>query len=98
MVNLLIKVGGAQVDGRDRCRRTALHAAAWRGRASVLRALLQHGADPAAVCTQGATPLGIAAQEGHEECVLWLLQHGADPMQADHCGNLDNIYINLNLV
>ncbi|XP_038219833.1 ankyrin repeat domain-containing protein 50, partial [Zerene cesonia] len=86
MVNLLIKVGGAAVDGRDRCARTALHAAAWRGRAAALRALLAHGADPAAVCTQGATPLGIAAQEGHEECVLWLLQHGADPLQADHCG------------
>ncbi|XP_026331683.1 ankyrin repeat domain-containing protein 50-like, partial [Hyposmocoma kahamanoa] len=86
MVNLLIKVGGALVDGRDRCLRTALHAAAWRGRAAVLRALLKHGADAAAVCTQGATPLGIAAQEGHEECVLWLLQHGADPLQADHCG------------
>ncbi|XP_052748946.1 ankyrin repeat domain-containing protein 50 isoform X2 [Galleria mellonella] len=86
MVNLLIKVGGAVVDGRDRCARTALHAAAWRGRAPALRALLQHGASPSAVCTQGATPLGIAAQEGHEECVLWLLQHGADPLQADHCG------------
>ncbi|CAG9794413.1 unnamed protein product [Diatraea saccharalis] len=86
MVNLLIKVGGAAVDGRDRCGRTALHAASWRGRCGVLRALLQRGADPAAVCTQGATPLGIAAQEGHEECVLWLLQHGADPTQADHCG------------
>uniref|UniRef100_A0A2A4JPK8 Uncharacterized protein n=1 Tax=Heliothis virescens TaxID=7102 RepID=A0A2A4JPK8_HELVI len=58
MVNLLIKVGGAAVDGRDRCRRTALHAAAWRGRVNVLRALLDQGADPAAVCTQGATPLG----------------------------------------
>ncbi|CAH0713010.1 unnamed protein product, partial [Brenthis ino] len=86
MVNMLIKVGGAAVDGRDRCARTALHAAAWRGRTAALRALLQHGASPAAVCTQGATPLGIAAQEGHEECVLWLLQHGADPLQADHCG------------
>ncbi|XP_061728069.1 ankyrin repeat domain-containing protein 50 isoform X1 [Cydia pomonella] len=86
MVNLLIKVGGADVDGRDRCGRTALHAAAWRGRGAVLAALLAHGADTAAVCTQGATPLGIAAQEGHEECVLWLLQHGADPLQADHCG------------
>ncbi|CAK1592916.1 unnamed protein product [Parnassius mnemosyne] len=86
MVNLLITVGGALVDGRDRCARTALHAAAWRGRAPALRALLRHGASPSAVCTQGATPLGIAAQEGHEECVLWLLQHGADPLQADHCG------------
>ncbi|CAK1546423.1 unnamed protein product [Leptosia nina] len=86
MVNLLIKVGGAEVDGRDRCARTALHAAAWRGRTAALKALLKHGASPAAVCTQGATPLGIAAQEGHEECVLWLLQHGADPLQADHCG------------
>ncbi|XP_053621795.1 ankyrin repeat domain-containing protein 50-like isoform X2 [Plodia interpunctella] len=86
MVNLLIKVGGAAVDGRDRCARTALHAAAWRGRTPVLKTLLQHGASPAAVCTQGASPLGIAAQEGHEECVLWLLQHGADPLQADHCG------------
>ncbi|KAJ8706276.1 hypothetical protein PYW08_010902 [Mythimna loreyi] len=86
MVNLLIKVGGAAVDGRDRCLRTALHAAAWRGRTHVLRTLLKHGASPSAVCTQGATPLGIAAQEGHEECVLWLLQHGADPQQADHCG------------
>ncbi|XP_047513171.1 ankyrin repeat domain-containing protein 50 [Pieris napi] len=86
MVNLLVKVGGAEVDGRDRCARTALHAAAWRGRTAALRALLKHGASPAAVCTQGATPLGIAAQEGHEECVLWLLQHGADPLQADHCG------------
>ncbi|XP_013143376.1 PREDICTED: ankyrin repeat domain-containing protein 50 isoform X1 [Papilio polytes] len=86
MVNLLITVGGARVDGRDRCARTALHAAAWRGRTAALKALLRHGASPSAVCTQGATPLGIAAQEGHEECVLWLLQHGADPMQADHCG------------
>ncbi|XP_068622385.1 ankyrin repeat domain-containing protein 50 [Battus philenor] len=86
MINLLITVGGARVDGRDRCARTALHAAAWRGRTAALKALLRHGASPSAVCTQGATPLGIAAQEGHEECVLWLLQHGADPMQADHCG------------
>lgn len=55
MVNM---TGGAAVDGRDRCARTALHAAAWRGRTATLRTLLEHGADPAAVCTQGATPLG----------------------------------------
>ena len=51
--------GGAAIDGRDRCSRTALHAAAWRGRSAALKALLQNGASPSAVCTQGATPLGI---------------------------------------
>nr|XP_037875505.1 LOW QUALITY PROTEIN: ankyrin repeat domain-containing protein 50 [Bombyx mori] len=86
MVNLLITVGGARADGRDAARRTALHAAAWRGRRAALHALLRHGADPSALCSQGATPLGIAAQEGHEECVLYLLQYGADPQQTDHCG------------
>nr|XP_032525630.1 ankyrin repeat domain-containing protein 50 [Danaus plexippus plexippus] len=96
MVNLLIKVGGASVDGRDRCSRTALHAAAWRGRAGVLRTLLEHGADPAAVCTQGATPLGKLTDTAYTYilsnkiniCRICdnIIGGGADPLQADHCG------------
>lgn len=86
IIELLVKEGGASIDARDNCFRTALHAAAWQGNEQALGVLLRLGADPSAVCSQGATPLSIAAQEGYANCVYLLMKYGANEEHRDHCG------------
>ncbi|GLG93733.1 Tyrosine-protein kinase Shark [Gryllus bimaculatus] len=56
---------------------SALHLAAWAGRAEAARALLARGADVAAVDRCGRTPLHLAAEHGQAECVGALVGAGA---------------------
>lgn len=72
----------AAVDRRDAIGRTAAHHAAWRGRAAVIVALADAGADLDARDADGNTPLQLAAAEGHVATVAALLQRdAAAPLQ-----------------
>jgi cytohesin len=64
---------------------TPLHAAALRGHADCVRALIAHGADVEAEAQLGdRTPLQLAAREGRRDAVLALIDGGAAPDVGDH--------------
>ncbi|KAI8463004.1 MAG: hypothetical protein J3K34DRAFT_159942, partial [Monoraphidium minutum] len=63
----------AVLQGRGAEQRTALHLAAAEGDANMLRLLLQHGADVAAMDAAGEVPLIVAARQGHLAVVRELL-------------------------
>jgi ankyrin repeat protein len=63
---------------------TALHASIAGNHISIVKLLLQHGADMNSACEgelrKGFTPLHVAAHFNRTEMVRLLLQHGADPL------------------
>ena len=67
---------------------TPLHLAAFYGHREAATVLLDHGADAAAVSTNGMAnqPLHAAAAGRHLELVELLLAHGADPNARQHGG------------
>ncbi|XP_049770205.1 cortactin-binding protein 2-like isoform X1 [Schistocerca cancellata] len=66
---------------------TALHWAAGRGDAAVVRLLLSAASDPNARTLGGQTPLHLAARNGHAEAAAALLQAGADRGVRTDWGN-----------
>ncbi|XP_057659384.1 kinase D-interacting substrate of 220 kDa B isoform X4 [Diorhabda carinulata] len=66
-----------QVDDKDENGTTALMVAAGKGRLSIVRELLAHGADPNIEDNDSWTALLCAAKEGHTDIVLQLLDHNA---------------------
>ena len=75
----MLLYAGANLEATTRIgRHTPLHVAGRSGRAPVVRALLDAGADPHARTASGATALHLAAQAGNAEAVAALLDHGAD--------------------
>ena len=54
-----------------------------RGRANVVKVLLEHGADPNLADKYGRTALHAAAREGDVIMVSELLKHGANPKKKD---------------
>ena len=58
---------------------TLLHAAAFKGRRSLVESLITAGADVEALAGQSFTPLASAAHKGHVGCVRVLLAAGASP-------------------
>ena len=81
VVRILIEYDPANVNVRDEFGWTPLHWAS-EGRnfkdGSVVRLLLEHGADINAQSLHGLTPLHSASMEGELEVVRLLLEHGAD--------------------
>ncbi len=65
---------------------TPLHSAAAGKHPSVVKLLLEHGADPNAAQDGGFTPLHSAAQNDDRESVEALLEAGADPALASDEG------------
>ncbi|MBV9272947.1 MAG: ankyrin repeat domain-containing protein [Verrucomicrobia bacterium] len=65
---------------------TALMAAAERGRADIVKFLLDNKANPNVAGRDGATPLMVAAQNNQPEIVKLLLSRGADPNHQDNSG------------
>lgn len=74
----LLKANRQIVASRDRGGSTLLHLAAGRGHTSVVRLLLDNGADPNATDSAGGKPLHAAATGGYPEVVELLLDHKAD--------------------
>jgi ankyrin repeat protein len=70
---------GADVDAPQADGTTALHWAAYAGRADLAARLLAAGADASAVNRYGVTPLGLAAEYGDANLVRQLLAAGAAP-------------------
>lgn len=73
-------------DTRDKCDRTLLHYAAYRGRFNVARLLIDHGADVNAKDDNGRTPLHYATFMGYFDIVKLLIDHGADVNAVDRYG------------
>jgi ankyrin repeat protein len=68
---------GADVNGSDKNRNTPLRMALFHGNKEMVRALLDHGADPNHRDPSGWTPI-MMASDG--EAVDLLISHGADPL------------------
>lgn len=69
--------GVDDVNARNRHGMTALMKAAFYGHEPIVRALLQHGADPNLTRNDQFTALALAAFFGHGETVKTLIEHGA---------------------
>lgn len=65
-------------------RKTALHAAAYRGHEEMVQMLLLAGADLEAAGNDGQTPLYLAAQQKHQATVQMLLNAGAQLESEKH--------------
>jgi nucleoside phosphorylase/ankyrin repeat protein len=72
---------GSFVEGKALA--TNIMIAALHGRAEILEALLEKGADATAKTPQGATALMLAAGKGSEACVRTLLIKGVDPASVN---------------
>ena len=79
----LRRLGKTSAAVRDEFGRSALSHAAEAGSVSAATALLELGADVAAVDSAGTTALMIAAERPDRSMVELLLKHGADPQAAD---------------
>lgn len=67
----LIKAG-ANVNAKEVCRNTPLHAAAGNGSLDLVRLLVENGADIGAVNEFYETPANVAAKKGHQQVVKFL--------------------------
>jgi uncharacterized protein len=76
---LLGKGADVNIASQNNQRVTPLHAAAASQSVTIVRMLLQHGADPNSRQNGGFTPLHSAAQNGQIEMIQLLLEHGAQP-------------------
>merc|ERR1719433_1397662 len=70
----------------ERGSKSAIHNAAARGQAEVLRVLLDVGADPNALDDPCNTPLHMAASGGHARATYLLLRAGADQNYSNAFG------------
>ena len=82
-VKELLANSATDVNMEDSDKRTALYLAVVRGRADVVKVLLEHGANPNLADKYGRTALHAAAREGYVNMVSELLKHGANPKKKD---------------
>jgi hypothetical protein len=76
----------AEINARNEHGMTALMRAAYHGQTQMVRALLDHGADPNLTRNDNFTALSLAAFFGHAEIVQMLMQHGANTDIATRFG------------
>src|SRR5215212_1210416 len=74
------------VNARNQHGMTALMRAAYHGHDRMVRALLDHGADPNLTRNDKFTALALAAFFGHTETVSILIEHGAKTEVVTRCG------------
>ena len=84
IVRELIRAG-ADVNGKDNDKRTALHKASWRGHSSVIKTLAEAGANLNVQDEWGMTPLMKAADWGRANVVVELIRAGADVSVVSSC-------------
>ena len=77
IVGELIRAG-ADVNGKDNGKQTALHKASWCGHSSVIKTLAEAGANPNVQDVGRVTPLMEAAYWGYANVVVELIRAGAD--------------------
>jgi ankyrin repeat protein len=65
---------------------TTLHLTAENGHSTIVRCILEFGADIDARDASGSTALHLAVDQGHEDVVKVLLEEGADTDIRDHRG------------
>lgn len=85
---LLRKGAEIAAEVRDGTRRTALHAAAFMGYASVVQLLLEKGANPRVEDLTKTNPLHLAVKNGHAGAAELLLKGKANPNSADEQGHV----------
>jgi uncharacterized protein len=76
----------ADIDARNKHGVTALMRAACHGHKRMVRALLDHGANPNLARNDRFTALALAAFFGHTETVKTLIDHGARTETVTRCG------------
>ncbi|XP_063306177.1 BCL-6 corepressor isoform X1 [Pelobates fuscus] len=74
------------INHRDNAGYCALHEACARGWLSIVRHLLEHGADVNCSAQDGTRPIHDAVENDHLEIVRLLLSYGADPTLATYSG------------
>ena len=84
LARILPRVGN--VNARNQHGMTALMRAAYHGHHRMVRALLDHGADPNLTRNDKFTALALAAFFGHTETVRILIEHGAKTEVVTRCG------------
>jgi Ankyrin repeats (3 copies) len=82
----------AEINARNEHGMTALMRAARHGRTRMVRALLDHGADPNVTRSDNFTALSLAAFFGHTEIVEVLLKHGARTDVATRYGTSPHMW------
>ena len=85
---LFRKEADVNIPVADGTNRTALHAAALMGFASVVQLLLEKRADPRIEDLTKTTPLHLAVRGGHAGASELLLKHKANPNQSDDQGQV----------
>jgi ankyrin repeat protein len=78
LVDHLLVTRPQDLDARGGCYSTSLHAAVAKGNVDIVRLLLEHGADVAALNDEGRNPLLEASHRGNLDVIGLLLNHRAD--------------------
>ncbi|XP_030653488.1 putative ankyrin repeat domain-containing protein 26-like protein [Nomascus leucogenys] len=86
-VERILSRGNANLDERDKKKRTALHLACANGHPEVVALLVDRGCQLDVFDNNNRTALLKAVQCQEEECATILLEHGADPDLPDVYGN-----------
>jgi len=86
VVSALLTTAHVNPDQKDRRGQTAVHKAAFLGKATIVRMLLISDADPFATDIQGQNALMLATWNGHLEVVAILLEAGLDPDEKTYHG------------
>ena len=66
----------------------------WKGYETIVRYLVEHGADINKINKKGETPLSKAFDKGHENIIRYLVEHGAYINKKDKYKKLIRNYYN----
>ena len=82
IMEILLRVFGANVNQQSYASQTPLHIAVSANRPELVKILLEHDADPNSASRVRDTPLHIAVKQDRPELLKILLEHGANPNSA----------------
>lgn len=85
IIRLLLRKG-ADIESKDKNKKTALHHSSRYGTLPVFQLLLENGADVKSVSDFGQTALHVASVYGRENAVQTLVKYGSDIHHVDNAG------------